>query len=323
MLVVGLQGSPRRKGNTRHLLDLFLEAARRRGALTELVEVDQREIVPCKEYTVCERRGTCPIEDEMPRTIYPLLREADVLVAATPVFFYNMSAQLKALVDRCQVFWARKYRLGLRDPKRAVKRGFLLAVGATRGQNLFDAIDLSLRYFFDALDAGYGGRLTYRGIEGAKDMARHPTVAAEVEAAVGNLLDPLAGRPRALFVDRGGAGTAPMAAALLQAAASEAWEAGWAGLHPEASLDPGMVGHLAARGLDVGLRRPMTLEEALAQGEPGLVVNLGGAALPAALAAMPQVSWELPSPEGAGGWPAVEEAIRKQLGELSPGGQAS
>jgi arsenate reductase len=319
MLVVGLQGSPRRKGNTRHLLDLFLEASRRRGALTEMVEVDQREILPCKEYTVCERRGTCPIEDEMPRTIYPLLREADVLVAATPVFFYNMSAQLKALVDRCQVFWARKYRLGLRDPKRAVKRGYLLAVGATRGQNLFDAIDLSIRYFFDALDAGYAGQLTYRGIEGAKDMARHPSVAEEVDQAVGALLDPLRERPRVLFVGRSGAGCAPMAAALLQATASEKWEAGWAGTHPAPALEPAMVRHLAARGLDVGFRRAFTLEEALAQGAPGLVVNLSGGPLPAVLAARPQVTWELPSPEAAAGWGAVEEAMRAQIRDLPAG----
>ena len=153
MLVVGLQGSPRRKGNTRHLLETFLEACRQRGAATEMVEVDRREILPCKEYTVCARRGTCPIEDEMPRTIYPLLREADLLVAATPVFFYNMSAQLKALVDRCQVFWARKYRLKLNDPLKATRRGYLLSVAATRGKTLVGGPQLTSKSLSDAIGA--------------------------------------------------------------------------------------------------------------------------------------------------------------------------
>jgi len=321
MLVVGLQGSPRRKGNTRHLLETFLEACRRRGAATEMVEVARRDIIPCKEYTVCERRGTCPIEDEMPRTIYPLLREADLLVAATPVFFYNMSAQLKALVDRCQVFWARKYRLRLRDPKRAVKKGYLLAVGATQGKNLFDAIELSVQYFFDALDAGYAGKLVYRGIEGARDMAAHPTAAAEVDAAVGRLLEPLQGRPRALFVSRRGAGRAPMAAALLQAAASERWEAGWAGTHPAEALEPAMVEHLAAGRLDVGFRRPLSLAEALAQGPPDRVIHLGAGDLPAELAAFPREAWDLPNPAGAGGWAAVREALESRLASLSAQGR--
>jgi arsenate reductase len=173
MLVVGLQGSPRRKGNSRFLLDTFLQAAETHGARTELIEVDRRHIIPCKEYTVCETRGTCPIEDDVLHAIYPLIRRADVIVAATPVFFYNMTAQLKALIDRCQLFWARKYRLRLRDPRHRTKKVFLLSMAATRGKNLFDAIHLTLDYFGDAIDAVYAGHLTYRGIEGPKDMARH------------------------------------------------------------------------------------------------------------------------------------------------------
>ena len=136
MLVLGLQGSPRKKGNTNYLISTFMDAAEKSGARTIAIDVTQKDIIPCKEYTVCEKKGFCPIDDYVKEEIYPLLRQADVVVVASPIFFYNMSAQLKAVVDRCQMFWARKYRLKLRDPGAGMRRGFLLSAGATRGKNL-------------------------------------------------------------------------------------------------------------------------------------------------------------------------------------------
>ena len=103
--------------------------------------------------------------------IYPLLREAELVVVATPIFFYNMTAQLKAVIDRCQTFWARKYKLKLKDPGANMRRGFLLAVGATKGKNLFEGLNLTTQYFFDAIWAKFEDSLTYRGIEGPKDLA--------------------------------------------------------------------------------------------------------------------------------------------------------
>ena len=115
------------------MLETFLNATASFGAETRLIEVDQRHILPCKEYTVCEKKGYCPIEDDMLSEIYGLIRRADVVVAATPVFFYNMSAQLKGLIDRCQTFWARKYRLRWRDPRRKAKKGVPVVCGGYAG----------------------------------------------------------------------------------------------------------------------------------------------------------------------------------------------
>ena len=89
MLVLGLQGSPRKKGNTSYLLSTFMEEAAALGANTRLVDVTRKNILPCKELVVCEKKGFCPIDDEMKHDIYPLLRAADVIVAASPVFFYG------------------------------------------------------------------------------------------------------------------------------------------------------------------------------------------------------------------------------------------
>ena len=118
MLALGLMGSPRKKGNTDFLLSAFKDEMGKKGAKTRIVNLCGKNIDPCKEYTTCERKGTCPIKDDMESEIYPLLREADIIVPASPVFFYSVTAQLKALVDRTQALWARKYRLNLTDPKR-------------------------------------------------------------------------------------------------------------------------------------------------------------------------------------------------------------
>ena len=70
MLVLGLQGSPRKKGNTHYLLSAVLDAAEGLGARTLKLEVARRNIQPCESYTVCEKKGVCPIKDDMQREVY-------------------------------------------------------------------------------------------------------------------------------------------------------------------------------------------------------------------------------------------------------------
>jgi len=95
MLALGLMGSPRKKGNTDFLLSSFMNEVEKAGVRTHIIEIAKRNIMPCMEYSVCEKKGTCPIDDDM-NDIYPLLREADIIVLATPIFFYNAPAQKKA-----------------------------------------------------------------------------------------------------------------------------------------------------------------------------------------------------------------------------------
>jgi hypothetical protein len=185
------------------------------------------------------------------------------VVAATPVFFYNMTAQLKALIDRCQTFWARKYRLRWRDPRRKIKKGYLLSVAATKGNNLFDAIHLTMQYFCDAIDAEYAGHLTYRGIEGPKDMARHATVLEDIQRAVAGLMGPLAERKRLLILGPRGTYTAQLTAALVRSKASDRFDVRVAGLEPGERVDAAAVQAMAARGWDIEYERPLTLQAAL------------------------------------------------------------
>jgi arsenate reductase (thioredoxin) len=275
MLILGLQGSPRVDGNSHYLLSTFLGAAEKLGAVTRLVHVDKKNIIPCKEYTVCEKKGFCPIDDDMKHEIYPLIREAEVIVAATPIFFYNMTAQLKAVVDRCQTLWARKYRLKLKDPYKNQRKGFLLSVGATRGKNLFEGLELAIRYFFDAVDADYCGSLTYRGIEHSGDIKKHPSAKAEVENAARALLAPLIDRKKILFTCKDNACHSQIAAAFAQVMAGDRLDVSSGGLKPADKLDTYAVRAMEEKNIDLKFRRPVSIETVLADGLPETAISFG------------------------------------------------
>jgi multimeric flavodoxin WrbA/protein-tyrosine-phosphatase len=299
MFVLGLQGSPRLKGNTNFLLSVFMEAAEQLGAETHSIHVVKKNILPCKEYTVCEKKGVCPIDDDMQHEIYHLIRKADLLVIATPIFFYNTTAQMKALIDRCQTFWARKYKLKLTDPGRKTRRGFLMAVGATRGKNLFEGLKLTTAYFFDAVGANFEGSLTYRGIEKPGDMKQHPSAVEDVKTAVDRLLKPFLGRKRILFVCRDNACLSQMAAAYAHSQAGDSFEVVGCGTDPADATDPIMEKAMQEQGVDMAFRKPQSVETH-AGGKPcDWMITMGDNAI-----AIPQKActstqhWALPDPSG-------------------------
>ena len=277
MLVLGLQGSPRKKGNSVTLLNQFMAQAKMcdQSVRTEIVDIPRRKVLPCAEIGTCEINGTCPIKDDMQTEIFGLLREADLIVAATPVFFYNMTAQLKALVDRCQTLWSRKYRLKLRDPGYSQRQGLLLSVAATKGKNLFEAIELSIRYFYDAIDAQYAAGLTYRNIEKKGDMAAHPDMGADVAKLARTVLMPLAGRKRILFVGSANDCYSQMAAALARYMGGDQLDVLSAGTNPVAKMDPMVEKVMADIGIDLGYARPKAMDWAMKQHVPDQIISLG------------------------------------------------
>jgi multimeric flavodoxin WrbA len=169
--VLGIMGSPRIRGNTDLLLDEALKGAESQGAEVEKIIVDRLKIAPCREYYGCLKDGNCVIRDEMD-DIYPRILAADIIIAATPIFFYTVSAQLLSLMSRCQSLWARKYVLKTLDIP--VKKGAFIAVGATRGPKLFDGPKLTAHYFFKAINAEYTDELLIRGVDKRGEIKDHP-----------------------------------------------------------------------------------------------------------------------------------------------------
>lgn len=298
MFVLGLQGSPRIKGNTSTLLSAFLGEAERLGARTHQVHVARQNISPCLECGTCEKEGFCPIDDDMQR-IYPLLWQAAIIVMATPVFFYGPTAQMKALIDRTQALWARRYVHKLADPGRKWRRGFLLSLGATRGKNLFDGVKLTAKYFFDGVGANFEGSLTYRQIEAQGDLTRHPTALSDAKEQARTLVPPLLNRKKVLFACTENACRSQMASAFAQYLAGDRIEAESAGSSPAKEVHPLMEEVMGEKGIDMAFRKPKSLEEAGRRlGSPDLIITMGCGEVCPLFPGVPSQEWDLPDPSG-------------------------
>jgi len=173
MKVLGIYGSPRKGGNSDQLLDEALRGAREAGAEVLSVRCADLRMSGCLECGGCDNTGQCVVQDDM-QTVYPQLEEADAIILASPMFFYNVSSQAKALIDRSQAMWNRRMLRKTKEQRRIYDsgNGYLLAVGATKGKNLFDGAELVAKYFFDALDMSYEGGVFIRSVEGKGDIAK-------------------------------------------------------------------------------------------------------------------------------------------------------
>jgi multimeric flavodoxin WrbA len=173
--VLGIYGSPRKGGNTDLLLDQILEGAQAAGAEVESIYARKLKMSGCIECGSCDDTGECAVHDDMD-TVYPLLQEADVIFLASPNFFYNVTAQVKLLIDRSQAMWSKKLLEKTPEQRRKYDsgKGYLICVGATKGKNLFVGVELTVRYFFDALDMSYEGGLLIDRVEEKGAILKYP-----------------------------------------------------------------------------------------------------------------------------------------------------
>lgn len=103
--VLILSGSPRKGGNSDLLCDAFAKGAAEAGNAVTKIRVSERNIAPCRGCYFCrEHNGTCVYKDDMAEILQAMI-DADVLVLASPVYFYSIDAQLKALIDRTVARW--------------------------------------------------------------------------------------------------------------------------------------------------------------------------------------------------------------------------
>lgn len=129
-MIVGISGSPRKKA-TEYVLKEALKMLEERGFETKLFTVRGKQISPCRHCDYCLKHKVCAIKDDM-YELYEMLEDARGMVIATPVYNGGVSAQIKAVMDRCRALVAKDY-----DFFRG-KVGMAIAVGGDRigGQEL-------------------------------------------------------------------------------------------------------------------------------------------------------------------------------------------
>jgi multimeric flavodoxin WrbA len=180
MNVLGIYGSGRKGGNSDQLLDKALEGAESSGALISKVYARKLEISGCKACGGCDKTGKCVIKDEM-ESVYAQLEDADIIFLASPVYFYGMTGQAKLLVDRAQALWSKRFLNKTPEERKTYDSGagYLIAVGATKGQNLFEGVQLTAKYFFDALDMSYEGGIFFRKLDSKDAVNGHTEMLQE------------------------------------------------------------------------------------------------------------------------------------------------
>ncbi len=195
--VLGISSSPRRDGNSDVLLREALAGAEAAGAEVEYVALRDAKIAPCVECNHCYRTGVCRVEDDY-QPIFRKMIETDRLIFASPVFFMAVCAHAKALIDRCQCLWSRKYVLKqpLFPTVGRDRRALVIAVGGSRSRKMFDCIRFTMKYYLDVLDMKCAASLFVNRVDERGAVRRHPSAMSEAARLGRELADPSASPPK-------------------------------------------------------------------------------------------------------------------------------
>jgi len=187
--VLGIGGSPRRGGNTDLLLAEVMKGAASKRAEVKTIILNDLNITPCQHCDACFEAGECRIKDDM-QMVYDELKWADRIVLASPIQFMGVTAQTKAMIDRCQALWARKYIL--KQPPlgdRRERKGLFISVGGMKLANLFEPALATVKALFKVLDIDYAGGLLFPGVDEKGAITKHPDALKQAFLAGQRLVD--------------------------------------------------------------------------------------------------------------------------------------
>jgi len=182
--ILAFAGSPRRHGNSEMLLDWVLASmSEDRDIRMEKVVLTEADINPCRGCNACEALNKCIQRDGMD-IYHDKIIEADCIVLSSPIYCMGLAAQVKALVDRAQVFRSRKYvlKLPVVPPERKGKRlGVFLSTAGQKWNYVFDAAIPSVKCFYHVIDIRDADirYLMINGVDEKGAIEHHPTAQAD------------------------------------------------------------------------------------------------------------------------------------------------
>lgn len=164
--IVVVMGSMRRHGNTATLVSSFVEGAKEMKNEVTVISVVDYHVSPCSGCNVCRKRENkdCAMQDDMQK-IFFILKDADIIVIASPVYFYGLSARLKAIIDRLH--------LPARSKMKVQKLGLML-VAADTLPAVFDAIKMQYHLILDYFHLQNIGEVLSYGVEAEGDINDKP-----------------------------------------------------------------------------------------------------------------------------------------------------
>ena len=189
MDVLVFLGSPRKKGNSEILTEAVLEGVREAGGSPEIIRLCDLKISPCISCGGCNKTGKCVVEDDM-TPLYDKIITIDKIIVASPIYFYGITAQTKAFIDRTQALWNRKRLMEKKGEwlENTERKGFFISVAATRGARIFEGAVLTMKYGYDAMGTNYAGDFLVTGPDKRGDMAKNEQKLSEAREAGKNFI---------------------------------------------------------------------------------------------------------------------------------------
>ncbi|MBF0566675.1 MAG: flavodoxin family protein [Nitrospirae bacterium] len=188
MKVAAFLGSPRVGGNSEILLKEAIRAVEDAGHKVTLMRPHAMDISPCNNCGGCEETGKCVIEDDM-GLVYEAIYESDRFIVASPIFFFGLPSQIKALIDRCQAIWCEKYLLKRPIPAAVYgRKGLLVMVGGMKKEEGFRSGEATAKAFFRTIGVPTHETLYFDGVDAKGAIRDHPTALHNVYEAAKRLV---------------------------------------------------------------------------------------------------------------------------------------
>lgn len=161
--IIVLAGSPRKEGNTDRLVAAFVKGAEKNNEV-EVFSVHDYKVNPCIGCNSCfSREGNNCFQNDDMQQIYKKLSEADILVIASPVYFYGISSQLKTVIDRLHTPLRNSFN---------IKKLALILVGAAELPEMFDAILTQYKLTLNFFKLEDAGKVLVRGAKDKGDVTQ-------------------------------------------------------------------------------------------------------------------------------------------------------
>lgn len=173
MNVTVLFGSPRRKGNTKKLLDYLLEGLKKKGHDVKVIYLNDLNIRPCQGCLGCLKDGVCKIKDDM-KDVKKYILESDLIVFATPVYWFSVSSQLKLVIDRMISFMDTNYNSRIKG-----KKAITLMTSGADEEDVMDAPLIMFKKTFELLGIDHIGHVDARGCDEKRDAILRSKKAVE------------------------------------------------------------------------------------------------------------------------------------------------
>ncbi|MDE6293198.1 MAG: flavodoxin family protein [Clostridiales bacterium] len=140
--VMVVTSTPRKGGNSEFLAQAFADGAKSAGNAVEVITVRDIDLKYCVGCMYCQDHDSCVLNDSM-NGLYEKFQNADVLVFATPIYYYSVSGQLKTFLDRLNPLYPRENKF---------KDVYLLATAADENASAMDGAVTAIQGWVDCFD---------------------------------------------------------------------------------------------------------------------------------------------------------------------------